>query len=174
MEVIHTPLEGCLIIKAKKFGDERGFFMEAFNSVSYDKFGINFDVKQINLAKSQKDVLRGLHFQKGDYAQAKLVFVVQGSVLDVVVDMRKDSKTYLQHFTYTLSDPSEFLLIPRGFAHGYLTLEDHTLFQYAVDNYYAPEHEGGVRYDDPKLSIDWGLTNEPLISQKDLKHPYIN
>jgi dTDP-4-dehydrorhamnose 3,5-epimerase len=174
MEIIKTPLKGCLIIKAQKFGDGRGFFMESFNKQKLQEAGIDFDVKQVNLAKSQKNVLRGLHFQKDSFSQGKLVHVIHGAVLDVVVDIRKESETYLQHFSYKLNSEGIFLLIPRGFAHGYLTLEDNTLFQYAVDNYYAPNYEGGIRYDDPKLNIDWGFEKEPLISLKDLQHSFLS
>ena len=174
MEIMKTPLEGCYLIEAKKFGDDRGFFMESFNQKAFEAAGISFDVKQINLAKSQRNVLRGLHYQIGDFAQAKLVHVINGAALDVAVDLRPSSPTYLQHFSVLLDAPERFFLIPKGFAHGYLTLSDDTLFQYAVDNYYSPENEGGIRYNDPNLQIDWGLVSEPLISPKDLAHPLIN
>jgi dTDP-4-dehydrorhamnose 3,5-epimerase len=173
MTIESTPLSGCYVIKANKFGDERGFFMESFNQKTFKEQGINFDVKQINVAKSQKNVLRGIHFQKGDHAQAKLVNVLQGAVLDVAVDLRPESPTYLQHFVCRLESVEDFFLVPRGFGHGYLTLEANTIFQYAVDNFYAPEHEGGVMYNDPKLAIDWGYHETPNISQKDLEHPLI-
>jgi dTDP-4-dehydrorhamnose 3,5-epimerase len=174
MEVIKTPLDGCLVIKADKFGDERGFFMESFNQKKFQEAGISFDVKQINLAKSEKNVLRGLHFQTGEAAQSKLVNVVLGSVIDVAVDMRPDSVTYLQHYKMVLNSPELFFLVPRGFAHGYYTLENNTLFQYAVDNFYNQSAEGGILYNDPKLSIDWQLNQEPIVSEKDLKHNLIS
>jgi dTDP-4-dehydrorhamnose 3,5-epimerase len=170
MEVIKTPIDGCLVIKADKFGDDRGFFMESFNQQKFQEAGISFEVKQINLAKSEKNVLRGLHFQKGDAAQSKLVNVTQGAVRDVVVDIRPNSRTYMQHFTYELTSPEVFLLVPKGFAHGYFTLADETMFQYAVDNYYSPTEEGGILYNDPKLAIDWGFEETPSVSIKDLKH----
>ena len=173
MEILKTPLKDCIVIKAKKFGDDRGFFMESFNQKFFLDAGIHFEVKQINVAKSEKNVLRGMHFQKGVFAQAKLVHVIQGAVLDVVVDMRKDSPSYLKHFAFELKKVEDFMLVPRGFAHGYYTLEDNTIFQYAVDNFYAPDHEAGVMYNDPKLSIDWGNLGTPKISQKDLKHPLL-
>ncbi len=170
MEIIQTPLEGCVVIKMPKFGDERGFFLESFNQRKLLENGIDFEVKQINFAKSQKNVLRGLHFQNEPFAQAKLVGVVNGAVLDVVVDMRKDSSTYLRHFKLEISSPECFLLVPRGFAHGYYTLADDTIFNYAVDNFYSPENEGGVLFNDTKLNIDWELTEKPIISDKDLGH----
>ena len=173
MKTIETPLKDCFIIQANKFGDERGFFMESFNQLRFSEIGIDFHVKQVNIAKSEKNVLRGLHFQTGTFAQAKLVHVIQGAVLDVVVDMRKDSPSYLKHFAFELKKVEDFMLVPRGFAHGYYTLEDNTIFQYAVDNFYAPDHEAGVMYNDPKLSIDWGNLGTPKISQKDLKHPLL-
>lgn len=173
MEIIQSPLKDCIIIKTSKFGDDRGFFLESYNQRKFKEQGIDFEVKQINFAKSTKNVLRGLHFQKEPYAQAKLVGVVSGSVLDIAVDLRKDSPTYLQSFKIVLSEPNEFFLIPRGFAHGYYTLEDHTIFHYAVDNFYSPEHEGGLRYDDPVINIDWGFTDTPIISNKDLQQPYL-
>lgn len=170
MEIVSTPLKGCFIIKAPKFGDERGFFLESFNQKKLLERGINFDVKQINFAKSQRNVLRGLHFQKEPFAQAKIVGVVNGAVLDIVVDMRKDSTTYLSYFKLKIDNPETFLLVPRGFAHGYYTLADDTVFHYAVDNFYSPENEGGVLYNDPKIEIDWELKETPIISDKDLKH----
>lgn len=173
MEIVDTPLKDCYIIKATKFGDDRGFFLESFNQKKMNENGIPFEVKQINFAKSTKNVLRGLHYQKGSFAQSKLVGVISGSVLDVAVDLRKESPTYLQNFKLEINDPDIFLLIPRGFAHGYYTLEDSTVFYYAVDNFYSPENESGVRYDDPQLGIDWELTGQPIISEKDLKQPYI-
>jgi dTDP-4-dehydrorhamnose 3,5-epimerase len=170
MEVIKTRLDGCVVIKADKFGDDRGFFMESFNQKKFQEVGISFDVKQINLAKSERNVLRGLHFQKGSAAQTKLVNVTQGAVRDVVVDIRPNSMTFMQHFTYELTSPEVFLLVPKGFAHGYFTLADETMFQYAVDNYYSPTEEGGILYNDPKLAIDWGFEKTPSISKKDLEH----
>jgi dTDP-4-dehydrorhamnose 3,5-epimerase len=170
MEIIKTPLKDCLVIKMPKFGDERGFFLESYNKSKLSDYGIEFDVKQVNFAKSQKNVLRGMHFQKETFAQAKLVGVICGAVLDVVVDIRKDSPTYLKHFKYELSSPEILLLVPRGFAHGYYTLADDTVFHYAVDNFYSPENEGGILYNDPKLNIDWELKETPLVSEKDLKH----
>ena len=174
MEVIKTPLKDCLIIKTKMFGDDRGFFMESFNQRQFLENGIDFEVKQINFAKSGKNVLRGLHFQKNPHAQTKLVGVISGAVLDVVVDMRKDSPTFKQTYRLKIESRDTFLLIPKGFAHGYYTLEENTIFYYAVDNFYNPEAESGLIYNDKQLNIDWGLIGLPLISEKDLKQPAVD
>ncbi|MBR06524.1 MAG: dTDP-4-dehydrorhamnose 3,5-epimerase [Rickettsiales bacterium] len=174
MEVIKTPLKDCLIIKTKMFGDDRGFFMESFNQRQFLENGIDFEVKQINFAKSGKNVLRGLHFQKNPHAQTKLVGVISGAVLDVVVDMRKDSPTFKQSYSLKIESRDTFLLIPKGFAHGYYTLEENTIFYYAVDNFYNPEAESGLIYNDEQLNIDWGLIGLPLISEKDLKQPAVD
>ncbi|WP_258100406.1 dTDP-4-dehydrorhamnose 3,5-epimerase [Marinoscillum pacificum] len=174
MEVIETPLKDCVIIKSKMFGDDRGFFMESFNQRELEKHGIYFDVKQINFAKSGKNVLRGLHFQKEPHAQTKLVGVIAGSVIDVVVDMRKDSPTFKESFKLEIDARDTFLLIPKGFAHGYYTLEENTVFYYAVDNFYNAEAESGLIYNDSQLNIDWGLIGLPLVSEKDLKQPAVD
>lgn len=173
MEIKTTPLKDCYLIHSKKFGDDRGFFLEAFNQKKLKEGGVNFDVRQINFAKSSRNVLRGLHFQTGEYAQTKMVGVIQGAVLDVVIDLRKDSPTYLQHYKVKINTQDLFLLVPRGFAHGYYTLEDDTIFHYAVDNFYAPDHEGGVRWNDPAFGIDWELNgNTPKVSEKDQLLPF--
>ncbi len=173
MEIENTPLRDCVIIKVPVYGDDRGFFLESFHFKKLSEFGIHFDVKQINFAKSQKNVLRGLHYQQDGFAQAKVVGVINGSVLDVVLDIRPNSPTYLQHFKLTIQDPGTFLFVPRGFAHGYKTLEDDTIFYYAVDNYYSPENEGGIRFNDPNLRVDWELEDDPIISVKDLEQPFL-
>ena len=167
MEVTRTNLEGCFILEPKVFGDERGYFFESFNKENLTSFEINF--VQDNEAFSNKGILRGLHFQKGEYAQAKLVRVVKGKVLDVAVDLRKDSDTYGKHFSIILSEENKKqLFVPRGFAHGYAVLEYNTIFQYKCDNFYSPENEGGIRYDDEILNIDWKLNKqEVLLSLKD-------
>lgn len=174
MEIIETPLKDCVIVKTKMFGDDRGFFMETFNQRELEKYGIYFDVKQINFAKSGKNVLRGLHFQKEPHAQTKLVGVIAGSVIDVVVDMRKDSPTFKESFKLEIDARDTFLLIPKGFAHGYYTLEENTVFYYAVDNFYNAEAESGLIYNDTQLNIDWGLIGLPLVSEKDLKQPAVD
>ncbi|MEP4535143.1 MAG: dTDP-4-dehydrorhamnose 3,5-epimerase [Cyclobacteriaceae bacterium] len=174
MEIIQTELEDCYIIKLPKFGDDRGYFLESFNKSKLFDAGIDFEVKQINFAKSSKNVLRGLHYQKAPFEQAKLVSVISGAVFDVAVDIRPESPSYLRHVKVKLDDPSTLFLVPRGFAHGYYTLENNTIFNYAVDNYYSPESEAGIRFDDESLNIDWGATGTPLISEKDLNQPYLN
>lgn len=173
MEVIETPLKDCYIIKSKVFGDNRGFFLESFNQREFQKRGISFDVKQINFAKSGKNVLRGLHFQKSPYAQSKLVGVISGGVIDVVVDLRKSSPTFMKYFKLEISSQGTFLFVPKGFAHGYYTLKEDTVFYYAVDNFYNPEVESGIRFDDPELNISWGFEEQPAVSHKDMKQPLI-
>lgn len=173
MEIEKTPLNDCFIVKLDKLGDDRGFFLESFNKQKLSAQGLDFEVKQVNFAKSSKNVLRGLHFQTEPFAQAKLIGVINGSVLDVVVDLRKNSPTYLQHFKLKIDKPELILLVPRGFAHGYYTLEDDTVFHYAVDNFYSKENEGGLRYNDPALKIDWELKKQPIVSKKDLEQPLI-
>lgn len=169
MEIIDTQFEGLKVIKAAQHGDKRGFFMESFNEKTFKDREIEFNVKQVNFAKSESGVLRGLHFQTGSSSQGKLVGCIQGAVRDVAVDLRLESKTYLEHFSLDITDSSTLVLIPSGFAHGYYTLQDETLFYYAVDNFYNKESESGLRYNDPKLEIDWKLKKDPKTSEKDLK-----
>lgn len=174
MKVQSTPLEGCLIIEPNVFVDERGFFLESFNQQKFaDQTGANAIFVQDNQSYSTKGVLRGLHLQKGGSAQAKLVRVVQGEVLDVAVDLRKGSKTFGQHFSIRLSDKNNLqLLVPRGFAHGFVVLSDYAIFQYKCDNYYDKPAEAGVHYADPDLAIDWILPHDQLIvAEKDLQLP---
>ncbi len=172
MKIKETGLQDCFLIDLQSFGDDRGFFMESFNQQRLNKeLGLNFEVKQVNFAISSKNVLRGLHYQDKPHAQSKLVGVTQGAVMDLVVDIRKDSPTYLQHYKVILDRPTLQLLVPKGFAHGYLSLEDDTLFYYFVDEYYSPDHEKGVRYNDPQLRLEWDLDFEPIVSEKDLMQP---
>ncbi|MBV6647218.1 MAG: dTDP-4-dehydrorhamnose 3,5-epimerase [Cyclobacteriaceae bacterium] len=173
MEVIKSPLKDCFVIKNHKFGDDRGFFLEAFNQKRLLDQGISFDIKQVNFAKSAKNVLRGLHYQLNPKAQGKLIGVVSGAVLDVVVDLRKHSPTYLQHFKLKIEDPETQLLIPKGFAHGYFTLEDDTIFYYGVNEFYSADDERGIHYADQTLAINWELEDNPIISRKDLEQPFI-
>jgi dTDP-4-dehydrorhamnose 3,5-epimerase len=170
MEIINTPLKDCLIIKQDLYVDSRGFLMEFYNQKKMDLKGIDFEVKQINFAKSQGNVLRGLHYQEAPFSQAKLVGVISGSVLDVVVDLRKDSATFLQHFKLEIGSPETLLYIPKGFAHGYKTLKDDTVFYYAVDEFYNPEFEKGLIYNDKTLAIDWGDTENAIISLRQYQH----
>lgn len=174
MNIEHTPLEGCIIIKPNVFTDERGFFIETFNQQKFnDATGTNAVFVQDNQSYSKHGVMRGLHFQKGGSAQAKLVRVLKGEVLDVAVDLRSGSKTYGQHFSIKLSDSNNLqLLVPRGFAHGFVVLSDGAAFQYKCDNYYDKSAEGGLHYADPTLAIDWILPHDQLIvAAKDLELP---
>jgi dTDP-4-dehydrorhamnose 3,5-epimerase len=170
MEVTQTYLKGCFIIEPQVFGDERGCFFESFNKNKFRKLtGIEIEFVQDNEAFSNRGVIRGLHFQKGQFAQAKLVRVVKGVVLDVTLDLRPDSKTFGKYFSIILSSENKKqLFVPRGFAHGYAALEDHTVFSYKCDNYYNKESESGVIYNDTDLDIDWMLEeNEIQLSKKD-------
>jgi dTDP-4-dehydrorhamnose 3,5-epimerase len=177
MNIELTPLEGCTIIKPTVFGDERGYFFESFNQKKFhDLTGYDTVFVQDNQSYSSKGVLRGLHFQKGASAQAKLVSVVKGEVLDVAVDLRAGSKTYGKHFDIRLSESNKLqLFIPRGLAHGFVVLSDDAIFQYKCDNYYDKAAEAGVHYADPGLAINWVLPHDQLIvSPKDVELPFMN
>lgn len=170
MTVKNSNLKDCFIIHPRVFEDDRGYFYESYNKQGFKKqTGLDIDFVQDNQSQSSKGVLRGLHFQVGDYEQAKLVRVIKGSVLDVCVDLRENSETYLKHFSLILSEENKKqLFVPRGFAHGFLVLEDNTIFSYKCDNYYHKESERGIIYNDPDLAIDWGFENSQLlISDKD-------
>lgn len=170
MTVENSNLKDCFIIHPRVFEDDRGYFYESYNKQDFKKqTGLDIDFVQDNQSQSSKGVLRGLHFQIGDYEQAKLVRVIKGSVLDVCVDLRENSETYLKHFSLMLSEENKKqLFVPRGFAHGFLVLEDNTIFSYKCDNYYHKESERGIIYNDPDLAIDWGFENSQLlISDKD-------
>jgi dTDP-4-dehydrorhamnose 3,5-epimerase len=167
MEVISTSLKGLKLIKPRVFEDERGYFFESFNRNKFLEAGIIDEFVQDNQSLSHKGVLRGMHFQSPPYAQSKLVRVLQGSVLDVALDLRKNSPTYGQHFKVVLSaENKQTLYIPKGFAHGFLTLEDNTVFSYKCGEFYHPESEGAISWDDPTLDIDWDVEN-PIVSEKD-------
>jgi len=176
MNFIPTKLEGCFVIEPKIFNDERGYFLESYNEKTLQN-GIGQPVQfvQDNQSYSSKGVLRGLHYQTGEHAQAKLVRVLQGEVLDVVVDIRPDSKTYGDSFSVLLSGENQKqFFIPRGFAHGFLVLSETATFFYKCDNFYNKESEGGIIYNDPSLNIDWQFSNEELIiSEKDAILPTI-
>ena len=177
MTAIETKLKGCFIIEPQVFKDNRGYFFESFNQDSFNELiGEVIDFVQDNESFSSKGVLRGLHFQTGDYAQAKLVRVVKGKVLDVVVDMRKESPTFSKHFSIELSEENKTqLFVPRGFAHGFIVLSDTAIFSYKCDNFYNKASEQGLRYDDPSLGIDWMLSaNEFIVSEKDLVLPTLS
>ena len=175
---IETNLQDCYILEPDRFGDDRGYFSPYFIQEDLDKLGIKFErVVQANRSKSSKGVVRGLHFQKDPKCQAKIVEVINGAAIDVVVDIREGSPTYGQHTSVLLTpDNNRQLFVPRGYAHGFISLEDNTIFQYLIDNDYAPSMEGGIYWNDPELGIDWeGMFNEygidePLTSEKDAKH----
>tara|TARA_B110000008_G_scaffold69116_1_gene69962 strand:+ start:20500 stop:21042 length:543 start_codon:yes stop_codon:yes gene_type:complete len=168
MEIIKTPIEGLLVIRPKIFGDDRGHFFESWSKESFTKNGMDLDFVQDNQSLSSKEVLRGLHFQNPPFAQGKLVRVIKGIVLDVAVDIRKDSPTYGQHFSIKLSEKNKTIFwIPPGFAHGFVTLEDDTIFTYKCTGVYNKESEGALLWSDKDLNIDWGVEN-PLVSDKDL------
>ncbi|HEX8269270.1 MAG TPA: dTDP-4-dehydrorhamnose 3,5-epimerase [Flavobacterium sp.] len=174
MNFIPSHLNGCFIIEPKVLKDDRGYFMESYNeNTFYSGTGQRVHFVQDNQSYSSKGVLRGLHYQTGVHAQAKLVRVIQGEVLDVVVDIRPESATYGQSVSVLLSDENQRqFFIPRGFAHGFLVLSDTALFFYKCDNLYNRESEGGIYYNDPALAIDWNLNREELIiSEKDQHLP---
>jgi dTDP-4-dehydrorhamnose 3,5-epimerase len=167
MNFVETEIEGLFVIEPKVFNDERGYFFESFNNEVFIKNGINEIFVQDNESLSDKDVLRGLHFQRPPFSQAKLIRVVQGSVLDVAVDLRKESKTYGKHFSIELSAKNKKMFyIPTGFAHGFLTLENNTIFSYKCTNIYNKESEGSLLWNDKDLGIDWDVEN-PILSEKD-------
>jgi len=176
MNVIKTYIDGLVVIEPKVFKDDRGYFFESYNQDSYQKKGIKNIFIQDNEAFSSYGVVRGLHYQKGAYAQAKLVRVVQGSVFDVAVDLRKESPTYLKWFGIELSaENKRQFFVPRGFAHGYSVLEDNTIFVYKCDNFYHKEAEGGIMPLDKTLNIDWKIPQDKIsLSDKDLNNPLLN
>lgn len=176
MQVEKTKLPGVLIITPDVFGDHRGFFMETYSTRAYKEIGIENTFVQDNMSfTAKKGTLRGLHWQNSPMAQAKLVSVTKGKVIDVAVDIRKNSPTYLQWVAVELSaENKKRFFIPRGFAHGFLTLSDDVEFTYKVDNLYSKDHDRGIRYDDPSINVDWGgLLNgiEPILSDKDKNGP---
>lgn len=174
MRIEETPLQGCYILHDDVFGDSRGGFFESFNRKTFANLtGFDVDFVQDNQSSSVKGVLRGMHFQKGDAAQAKLVRVLQGAVYDVAVDLRSDSPTFGQHFGIELTESSRTqLFIPRGFGHGFVVLSEKATFFYKCDNYYNKGAEGGLIYNDPEIGIDWRLKEEELIlSDKDKVNP---
>jgi dTDP-4-dehydrorhamnose 3,5-epimerase len=172
--VKETKIKGCFVLEPKVFNDERGYFMESFNKEQFNSaIGSNIDFVQDNQSLSAKGVVRALHYQVGDFAQAKLVRVLKGSVLDVVVDLRPNSPTFGEHVSMELSEENrKQLFIPKGFAHGFLAVEDNTVFAYKCDQYYNQEAERGIIYDDPDLGIDWEFPKDQLIlSEKDKELP---
>ena len=176
MKFVNTPIEGLVVIEPKVFGDDRGCLIETYNQNDFEQAIGKISFVQDNESKSFSGVLRGLHFQKPPFAQAKLVRCIEGKVLDVVIDIRDESETYGQHFTTELSgENKKQLFIPRGFAHGFLVLSDSAIFAYKVDNSYASAYDTGIRWDDPILNIQWGVNaSEVLVSEKDTKLPFFS
>ncbi len=174
MELQKTPLQDCFILKPAVYRDERGLFYETYNKKVFGKTtGLEVDFVQDNQSVSSKGVLRGLHFQRGEMAQAKLVRVLKGKILDIVVDIRKDSETFGKSFSVILDDVDHLqLFVPRGFAHGFITLSEESIFSYKCDNYYDKASESGIIYNDATLALDWYLPKEEfIISAKDLELP---
>jgi dTDP-4-dehydrorhamnose 3,5-epimerase len=167
MEFIDTDFDGLLLIKPSIFKDKRGLFFEAFNKRILDEIAPGYNFVQDNISLSAKNVLRGLHFQNEPYAQGKIVSVIKGAVLDVVVDLRKQSSNFGKHFVVELNESNRMMmLIPPGFAHGFLSLFNDTTFHYKCSDYYKPAHDTGILWSDSDLSIDWGIKN-PSLSEKD-------
>ena len=173
MKFSRASISDIIICEPEVFEDDRGYFYESFSKKIFEDYlGSKVDFCQENESKSGLGILRGLHFQKEPYAQAKLVRVTNGKVLDVAVDLRSNSTTFGQHISIELSSKNKKqLFIPRGFAHGFLSLEENTIFSYKVDNYYSAEHDSGIIYNDNNLNINWGNYNNPIISKKDLSLP---
>lgn len=175
MNIIKTDIEGVLIVEPRVFGDARGYFFESFNARDFEQqTGIAVHFVQDNESRSCRGVVRGLHFQLPPYAQAKLVRVVEGTVLDVAVDIRRGSPTYGRHVAVELSaDNKRQFYLPKGFAHGFAVLSDNAVFQYKCDEYYHPEAEGAIAWDDPTLAINWHLDPaDVILSDKDRHHPH--
>ena len=175
MEFKKTSINGVYVIEPRIFTDARGYFFEAWKQAEFEEHIGKVNFVQDNESKSSRGVLRGLHYQKGDYSQAKLVRVIKGCVLDVAVDIRKSSPTFGQHVMVELSGENKRqFFIPRGFAHGFLVLSDEAIFTYKVDNVYAPQADAGIRWNDPALGINWSIDpKEVLTSEKDLKQPLL-
>ncbi|SHF44531.1 dTDP-4-dehydrorhamnose 3,5-epimerase [Bacteroides faecichinchillae] len=173
MEVIKTTIEGVVIITPRIFKDSRGYFFESFNQNEFEQKVCQTTFVQDNESKSSYGVLRGLHFQKPPYAQSKLVRVLKGAVLDVAVDIRKGSPTFGHHVAVELTEDNHLqFFIPRGFAHGFSVLSEEVIFQYKCDNFYAPQYEGALAWNDPDLNIDWLVPEDKiLLSDKDRAHP---
>lgn len=174
MPFLTTPIPGLLIFEPRIFPDERGYFYESYNQRTWEEAGVKMTFVQDNQARSTRGVLRGLHYQVGEMAQAKLVRVLEGEVMDIVVDIREDSSTYRQWYGIRLSaENKRQLLVPRGFAHGYVVLSETAEFFYKCDNYYSKAHEGGIRFDDPALAIDWAFDlSKVIVAEKDLALPF--
>ena len=169
MRILYTPNDGLVILEPRIFHDTRGDLYESYNQQKMSELGIDTIFVQDNQSYSQKGVIRGLHFQRPPFAQAKLVRVIKGKVLDVAVDIRKGSPTYGQHYSVLLTgDNHRQFFIPEGFAHGFVALEDNSIFTYKCSQFYHKEAEMSIRYNDPILNIDWGLDETPIMTEKDL------
>ena len=172
MKLTLTPIKDLVVIEPKVFEDQRGYFFEAYNKNTFHELGLDYDFVQDNQSYSTKGVLRGLHFQK-NFPQAKLVRVIEGEVFDVAVDLRKDSPTYGKWYGVTLSaENKKMFMIPRGFAHGFLVLSDTAVFSYKCDDFYHPNDEGGIMFNDHDIGVKWPKIDvEYILSEKDKKHP---
>jgi dTDP-4-dehydrorhamnose 3,5-epimerase len=170
---IETGFKDLFVLEPRIFRDARGYFLESFNARTMSEVGLNYNFVQDNESQSRFGTLRGLHFQLHEFAQAKLVRVTVGEVLDVVVDLRPGSETFGKHYSVKLSDENRrMMIIPRGFAHGFVVLSDNAIFAYKCDNYYSPPNESGLHYSDPDLAIDWGISPDKfVVSDKDMKNP---
>ena len=175
MKVIKTDIEGVVLLEPKIFGDERGYFFEFYSQREFDQEVAPVRFVQENESKSRYGVVRGLHYQRGEAAQAKLVSVVKGRVLDVAVDLRCSSPTFGKYVAVELSEENKRqMFVPRGFAHGFAVLSEEAIFQYRCDNYYAPSEERGIAWNDPAIGIDWGVAAEEVIlSEKDTRNPLL-
>ena len=175
MQIIDTEISEVKILEPKVFGDARGYFLESWNLNKYSEIGISCNWVQDNESKSRFGVLRGLHFQTAPYTQAKLVRVIEGTVLDVVLDIRKNSPTFGKHIAVELSGENKRqLFVPRGFAHSFVTLSESVIFAYKCDNFYMPSHERGIAFNDPALGIDWKINPEEyILSEKDTRNPVL-
>ena len=175
MKIINTAIEGVYIIEPQVFEDNRGYFFESYNKQKMDEAGLKYDFIQDNQSMSKYGTIRSIHFQKGDFAQAKLVRVLEGTVLDVAVDLRKGSKTFGKHVAVELSaENKRQLMIPRGFGHGFSVLSETAVFTYKCDNVYNKASEGGIRFDDPDINIDWKVRPEDaILSDKDKNAPFL-
>lgn len=176
MELVPTPIADLYIVKPQIFKDSRGYFFESYSQQKFKEIGIDMEFVQDNESFSEYGVIRGLHYQLQPYAQTKLVRAVKGTILDVAVDIRKDSPTYGQHFAYELNDiTKEMLLVPQGFAHGFSVLSPTAVVAYKCDNFYHKDAERGIRYNDPSLNIPWGVDIEKVkVSEKDLELPFFD
>ena len=175
MKISKTAIDGVLIIEPQVFEDERGYFFESYNQAKMEEAGLHYNFIQDNQSKSCYGVVRGIHFQKGEYAQAKLVRVLEGTVLDVAVDLRKSSPTFGKYVAVELSaENKKQLMIPRGFGHGFAVLSPTAVFAYKCDNVYNKASEGGIRFDDPDIGVDWKINpKDAILSEKDKNAPLL-